>query len=83
LSRPIINNKKQEKVLAYIQRKQPVEQAKIIKHFFDEFGYQNLASSRVSVGRLLKNLETNNLIKKQSVMNESSGSINKNIWSAR
>lgn len=83
MTRPRTDSKKQEKVLAYIQRKQPVEQAKIVKHFFADFGYQNLASSRVSVGRLLKNLESQNLIVKKTAMNESSGSIDKNVWSAR
>lgn len=67
-------------VLAFIRKKEPVEQAVIIKHFFEEFDYKNLSSCRVAVGRILKNIESQGLASKKSQMNESSGSIDKNVW---
>lgn len=73
---------KQAQVLAFIKRKQPVDQAIIINHFYDKFGYKNMISSRVAIGRILKNIEMQGLAKKKSAMNESKGSIEKNIWSA-
>lgn len=83
MSRPRVDSKKQMQVISYIKKKGSVDQSKIVHYFFGEFGYKTLPSARVAVGRMLKNIENQGLATKKTAMNESSGSIEKNIWSAK
>jgi len=83
MASPRADSEKQLRVLAYIKKHQPVPQPAITKHFYDEFNYLNLNSARVATGLILKKLEAQGRITKRTAMNESQGSIDKNIWSVR
>lgn len=75
-----MRNEKQTQVYNYIKKNEGISQPELVTYFKKKFGHKSLNSSRSSMSRLLKTLETQGLIKKETVMNDNTGSIDKNTW---